>query len=264
MKAENQNKLAIIIASCDKYADLWESVVSEFNKKWEDCPYNIYLVSNQKKYSCDRVQQVLVGEDVDWSTTMQLAVQKIDEDYILFWLDDVFLDSSIDTCVIAKHFEWMFENEADFLRLRANPRPKEYSGAYGKLSTKASYRVSIFATIWKKNVFLDLVSPGESAWEFELIGTTRSTKYEKFYAVRRDCFKYRHGVEKGKWIPSTYRWLSEKGYALNDREVMTRKESIYSMTRKLKSKLLDFFPEDQRRNVLVLANKLYRATGLRN
>lgn len=255
--------LAIVVASCDKYADLWLPVVSQLNINWPDCPYNFYIVGNEQRRDFKNFKQLLVGQDRDWSTTMKAAIEQIDEDYVLFWLDDVFLNSKVDTQEIKKHFAWVVENKVDFLRLRANPRPEKYQSGYGRLGVNASYRVSIFATIWHRKKFLDVVIPGESAWEFELNGTERSKVYSNFFAVERSVFRYRHGVEKGKWLVLTYRWLRSSGYELSGREIMTKKETFYAAVRKGKSITLDLFPESRRKSVIKAANFLYKILGVK-
>ncbi len=40
------SELAILVCSCDKYADVWEPFFKLFFKFWPDCPYPIYLLSN--------------------------------------------------------------------------------------------------------------------------------------------------------------------------------------------------------------------------
>ena len=42
------DKLAILVLSCDGYTDLWRPFFENFKKKWGDCPYDIYLLTNKK------------------------------------------------------------------------------------------------------------------------------------------------------------------------------------------------------------------------
>ena len=47
--------ISILVCSCDKYEDLWNPMFGMFFKFWEDCPLNIYLMTNNKKYNHEKV-----------------------------------------------------------------------------------------------------------------------------------------------------------------------------------------------------------------
>lgn len=42
--------VAVVVASCDAYADLWEPFFRLFRRYWPDCPYPVYLGSNFRTY----------------------------------------------------------------------------------------------------------------------------------------------------------------------------------------------------------------------
>ena len=44
------NKCSVIISSCDKHEDAWMPFF-HLLKKWWDCPYPVYLVTETKSYS---------------------------------------------------------------------------------------------------------------------------------------------------------------------------------------------------------------------
>ena len=62
--------LAILICSCDAYADVWDPFFTLFFRHWPDCPWPIYLIANHRRYPDDRVNTLLLGDDKDWSTNI--------------------------------------------------------------------------------------------------------------------------------------------------------------------------------------------------
>jgi len=45
---ELNGKIAVLVVSCDKYADLWPPFFQLFLRFWPECPFSVYLISNQK------------------------------------------------------------------------------------------------------------------------------------------------------------------------------------------------------------------------
>lgn len=267
MKENKHNSLAIIVASCDKYSDLWTPFFFEFFKNWTDNPYPVYLVSNHKSYDDSRVHTLLAGDDLDWSSTVLKCIDQISHTHCLFLIDDAFLSKKVENHRIMELFDFVSMSQANFLRLRSNPIPSEtISDQIGVLGKNASYRVSLFATIWKIETLRKILKKGESAWEFELNGTDRSKTYDAFYSVRQDVFQYQHGVERGVWIRPTAFNLERAGYKLNYeyRPLMSKQENVKLKYRLFKSWILHRLPERYRTRALEIAGKTYRFFGLRN
>jgi hypothetical protein len=266
MSIVNAPSLAIVVASCDKYSDLWKPLFGEFFCHWPDCPYPVYLIANHERYPDTRVTTLLAGDDVDWSSTISAGLDQIEHSHVLFWIDDAFLDKDVRTSEIEKYLTKMNELEANFFRLRSNPLPgKKLNAEIGILAQEAAYRVTLFATIWKMSTLKKLLLPGESAWAFELQGTERSRTLDGFYTVLNDVFSYLHGVERGVWILPTARALELRGYQLDYhyRRCMSRNEDFKMNYRLFKQSLFHHIPEHQRENALRLVNSCYRLFRLR-
>ena len=56
-----RHQSAVLILSCDKYADIWTTFFAFFFKYWPDCPFTIYLASNEKQFEHDRVVTIRKG-----------------------------------------------------------------------------------------------------------------------------------------------------------------------------------------------------------
>jgi hypothetical protein len=257
--------LAIVIASCDKYSDLWPTLFGEFFEHWPDCHFPIFLVANHRRYDDPRVTTLLAGDDLDWSTTIARALEGVPQSHILFWIDDAFLSAPVDTCEVARFFDWMVAVEANFLRLRPGPAPEQWLDRdIGILAPDAAYRVSLFATIWRRSLLDEILKPGESAWQFEVEGTKRSQSIDGFFSVRAELFQYLHGVERGIWIRSTAHALQKKGYDIPEgRPIMSRVEALRLRYRVFKTWILHRVPERHRQAVLTGVQRFYRRVGLR-
>ncbi|MRI34329.1 hypothetical protein EOPP23_15170 [Endozoicomonas sp. OPT23] len=266
MSTIQESSLAIVVASCDKYSDLWQPMFEEFFKHWPDCPFPLYLVANHQTYNDDRVTTLCAGDDLDWSTTVARALQGLNHSHILFWIDDAFLSEDVDTGRVQELCNFAFDQKTNFLRLRPNPKPGKWLNRdIGILNSNAAYRVSLFATIWKIDALNSILKHGESAWQFEVNGTERSRKMDGFYTTGNDVFKYLHGVERGVWILPAARILQKKGYAIDFeyRRIMTEWENMLLKYRLFKSWVLHQIPEKYREETLRRVQRFYRWIGLR-
>jgi hypothetical protein len=221
--------LAILVVSCDKYVDLWQPFFALFRRFWPDCPYTVYLLSNYRKIDEKGVVSILVGEDYSWSDNLIQALPSIREEYVFMIVDDLFFIDYVQTEHLQRAFAWINRERPDYVRLNPLPKPdKPYNDLVGVVSEGTLYRTATVMSVWKKTVLLDLLKPGENAWQFEIYGTVRSDEYEKFYSTWRALVPFINCVIKGKWRRSVIRRMKSLGVPLdlNKREIMTVPESL--------------------------------------
>lgn len=198
MKATS--KVEILVLTFDGFSDVWPIFFDRFYSNWPDCPFQINLLSNYLIYPDKRVRSLCIGEDKDWSTSVIKGLELIEADYILTIFDDLILKEKVDQAKIMKLVQLTLFEGYDYFRFRPYPSPDKINDeGYGKISQKAEYRVSLCTALIKKSVLGDLLKGGESAWDFELYGTLRSTKYNSFYATTKSLLPYYNAIEKGKW-----------------------------------------------------------------
>ena len=251
--------ISILITSCDKFYDTWEIVTQSFKDYWPDCPYDIYLMTNEISYTHSKIKNIQIGKDESWSLNLKNALDKINTKYVLIWLDDVFLSQKVDN----NHFDliekFIKENSINFLRLRPTPVPSKWDGDFGEIYQNALfYRVSIFATIWDIKTINDLLIDVESSWDFEIKGSIRSSKYDGFYCIRNEPFAYMHGIEKGLWKIDALNWLKgrEIDVDLVYRRSMTYEEAKQFRSSKWKNLFLNLLPPRFKYNFLYLYQKI--------
>ena len=246
------DRVAALVVSCDKYSDLWEPYFSLFWRFWPDCPFSVYLLNNNIDLTIPQVQILSVGEDISWSDNLRKAITPLKEEYILLLIEDFFICDFIDTAKLLEVLARALDKKVNCIRMTALPKPdKRIDEAIGIASKGTVYRTSVVSSVWKKGVLLDLLKPGENAWDFEINGSVRSDAYDAFYSTCQNHFPTINGVIKGKWQRSAIRKLKSFGIEpdLTNRTVMSRKEATLFSLKEFRTKTLHLFPAKHRRKV---------------
>lgn len=212
---------AVIVSSCDAYADVWEPFFTLFFRYWPDCPFPIYLISNEKIYPDTRVTTLRVGPDKGWATNTQEALGRITTPYILWIVEDLFLEKSTDTDHVVRLLEYLKERHAATVRLFPSPPPDTtFPNALdiGVMSNHADYRVSLLAGLWDKEIFISLIREGETAWQMEIDGTERSRSLDaEFFSAQRPVLHFleRTMIVRGKWMYEAVKLCRREHVPLN-------------------------------------------------
>jgi hypothetical protein len=225
-----KNDCAILIVSCDKYRDLWEPFFTTFWAQWPDCPFPVYLQSNTVSYTGKfkkRVKNLLTGEDVNWSRSLKTTLGQFPEKYIFMWNEDLFLSSPISSALFSQYFSLMKKLAAKHIHYRCIPPADSVTenGALGVYGRGMPYR-SIVMGFWDKAYLASRLLDGESPWQFEIMGSYRTSYDDGFFCATKEIIPFVHMAEKGKWqyegvkycrehnIPITLsaRGLSTQGY----------------------------------------------------
>lgn len=214
----NNPSFAILVLSCDKYSDLWTGFFSCFFKNVPlGLESQIYLGSNTKACSIAGVSTILSGGDEGWSDSYIKILNKIPEDYLLVFLEDIFISSALNRKYFEDVLHFALEKQVNYIRFLPNPKPDRHTchPLIGEIAPGAPYRATVCG-LWNRQSLLSLLQPGESPWDFEIFGSRRSSYQPKYYSTRVPLFKYKNLVEKGFWIHSSIRWARSEGISLNE------------------------------------------------
>lgn len=220
----NDNNVAILIPSFDGYQDLWKPFFHCLFKYWPDCPYPVYLGSNFQTHEDPRVKPVKIGPDRDYSSNLIAMLSEIPHEWVIIMIEDILLSSPVHTNRVTRTVAEGGAHHAGLLQLlprrfdpivefAAHPISKELS----ELPIGLPYRATINLGLWRKNVLLKLLNPGESAWEFEYQGTKRTFMLkDRFLCMSRKyiadpLFIYVHGIIKRKWAFPAPKFLQREG-----------------------------------------------------
>jgi hypothetical protein len=217
----------VLISSFDGYSDCWGPVAHGFSKYWPDCPFPIRLMTGVKDFPDPRIQVIPLAPDRGWSNQMLKALPHVDTPFVLYFQEDYWLNEPVHTARLLTYLEHMKTHGLNYLRLLAKPLPDHDSPLdprLGILADGAEYRTSVQIAFWRREVLLDLIVPGESAWDFELNGTKRSRKYgATFLSVKRHLKDdYGNGirylcsaVNQGKWSRRAHEYAAVEHLAVD-------------------------------------------------
>lgn len=221
------NNLSILVNTCDTYDDLWEPFFKLFDKfggELKKCP--IYLNTESKTFSYSGLNIICpnkYNEPVEWGRRLRKTLSEIKTDYVLFLLDDFFLQRPANTEMIFQCLTWLKKNENigafSLLSLKKSDEPSNHFENFCFIQPTTPYRLNSQAAVWNKEILLNSLLDIESPWDWETYGNQRNTVILKdidFYCISElveepyfynsefhnkkysnDCV--RNAVIRGKW-----------------------------------------------------------------
>lgn len=201
-------KTAYLIISCDAYSDLWDAHFRCLDEKWPDCPFPKFILANHRESGWPDIRTIKAGDDLSWSDNLKkgLDILRRDFEYVLLTFDDLFLLKEVDNQKINKVIEAFVPIGGSFIQMIPwINRPEPVNGLFGRIPPGSLYRPNCVYALWNIDVLQNLLIPGESAWQFEKNGSSRSDRYDGFYATLESLFVYRNTVIKGRIIPQDAR-----------------------------------------------------------
>ncbi len=227
-----ESDLAILVVSCDAYQDLWYPFFSCFFKYWPDCPYPVYLGSNCLCFPDPRVRPVLVGPDVDYTSNLLKMLEQVKQDWLILWIEDRVLSAPVNTARLGNLIRLAQNQKAGYLKLIAShpfAMVKDKSQEIGEIPRGQRYRVCITVALWKKDILLRLLHPGETAWDIERRGSQRSSQLdEKFLSLSASIMNNPplsnvHLVTQGRVLRDACKFLKHEELQeyLRDRRIQT-------------------------------------------
>ena len=195
---------------------------------WPDCPYPIYLNTEDKNYN-HSVLKVQCVHPIDiytnkkkthiikWGERLIQVLNQIDSKYVLMFLEDFFLKSPVRSDMIEKCLCIMDDNEKiACMRLKNNTYYEDelLFEEFSEVRKNWQYIVTTQVAVWRKDFLIEILRKNESAFDFEFYGSGRFNKiYSKQgYKIlaHRSGFppicdyefevKYGYGIVQGKWL----------------------------------------------------------------
>ena len=245
------NNLAILVISCDKYFDVIDPFFDLFYKFWNDCPYKIYLGTNNYSYNHKQIniQNINIGDDLSWCDNLRKMIDIIDESYILLFLDDYFLCRPVETSIIENMIKISISKDVSCFKFTPTVKSKiKYVSIKDVFVIDSShdYCINAAISIWNKNVLKKLLKPGYSAWDFEVLNSKKCKSEGKlpglFLQTKKTYFFIKNGVIKGKWFRESVYFCKKHGIFIDTRkrEIMSLKETVYEY---IKIYLYRFLPK---------------------
>lgn len=245
--------IAIVVPSCDNYSDLWTPFFQCLHRFWPDCPYPIYLITNHKQSPDTGATTISIGDDLSWSDNLITALRQIPEPYVFVHIEDLFLVQKVNTVKVKTLFDWAIANKINYLKtIRGHHNAGvSYNDWVCGIPRGSLYRASLMMTLYKKEVLLNLLKHGESAWDFEVHATERSDSYDNFYQVKENYFSIINTIIKRKWQRSATKLMRTLNISidLSSRQVMTYAEQFRYTMRVFRAALFGLFPVSVKRKL---------------
>jgi len=197
---KDSGNFAVLVVSCDRYADMWEPFFRFFRMFWKDCPFKIYLTTNFKTPDISGVTVLNSGFESDWSSELASALRRIPEKNIILFLEDYFIREIVDEAELKSYLEYFSESGAAYMKLGCFSSKYNELWPYktlknfpkvGIIEKSAKYLVCLQLTLWEKSFLESILVPGESPWQFEINGSRRCEKTRRdFLCVKESKFRF--------------------------------------------------------------------------
>jgi hypothetical protein len=211
-----EQRFAVLVLSCDKYSDVWPAFFKCFRASFPAGSWPVYLGANTKVCGEPGVTTLLSGDDPDWSTSYKRILRQIPEAKLFVILEDLFAASRVDEDLLSKSLAFLFSSDAKHLRYWPGTKidaPTE-DADIGRFARGAPYRSTVCG-FWDREYLLGLLLEGESPWDFEIVGSYRTSYVDGFYGLTKPLFEFRNMIEKGSWIPESVQWAKANGVELD-------------------------------------------------
>jgi len=192
----------VLVASCDKYADLLRPFSALWRKFWPDCPFETVLVTETQPAQSlcfDRI--VACGKGGTWCSRLVTALEQIETDYVLMLCDDYYLEQPVDTARILTRLDQAKRFDAVDLRMVPNPVTKiPFREDLREYRKNTAYCISTLAGIWNRAFLRRLALGKNSIWEFERLGSFEvGNETRPILGTPTREFPFVDAVHKGCW-----------------------------------------------------------------
>lgn len=226
-----KEKLTLVINSCNKFSDLWQTHIGLLNENWSDRRIETLLVTECDTSSrFDGVRIISAGEGKEYPQRMARALLDIKTEYILITLDDYFPIHKIENSRIERLIEIMDVEKLDYIRLFPDPNShkpfKNYKKMY-EIPLDVNYAVNLYQGIWRKDFVEKTLRDSQTIWKYEVSLTPIARELgAKCVLSKGGEFEILDVIRKGKLLHKADRWLRKHNIALPEREVISYKEEL--------------------------------------
>lgn len=257
----NYNKdMAIVIITCDAYMDVMKEYMRYFHMNWEDCPFELIVVTEDVAIDDERITCITAGKGTTWTQRAIIGIEKVDCPYIFMTMDDGFISKRVDTDKVLGILEFIKENGIKYYRnpkrvykCKKNPVFEERPNVY-KIRKDEVYGIDFGHNIWEKGKIRELLGDGSrSAWQIEeylndIALNSETGYYDDIVSDKENFLSIVETVSGGKWMPKEIKKLEELGVPvkLGEREILPKSDGHRRFLHGIAYKIV---PQKQRKNV---------------
>lgn len=221
------NDCTILVNSCDRYYETWKPFFELFKIQWNECPYRIVLNTETKSYRDPEIVVETINSPTEktWSSRLKNVLNHIDTEYVMFFLDDEFLGSPVNTNEFENALTYMRNHQdVGYILLRHSEKQNKHESRryFARSELTEKYQLVCLSALYRRDFLIKILRNHESPWEFERYATRRLKKYHyqvlqysSDYPVIFEYYDRSIGVCRGKWLPQTKAFLEGYGIEVN-------------------------------------------------
>ncbi|HEY3662170.1 MAG TPA: hypothetical protein VGL24_03370 [Chthoniobacterales bacterium] len=217
-----KSSVALLVSSCDAFFDAWRPFHAFFEKFWDDCPLEMFLLTNELMIHSPRMRGIAVGEDRGWSSNLLFALEQIAHPYVLYFQEDYFLTAPVERAQLAADFAHVINGDADSLCFRARSKPeaapRPLNDRFGVVPLDSDGRTRCQVTLWKRSALQSILREGETAWNFEARGSARTQEMQILSYASRENAPIRYlmsAISRGLWMPDAIELCRSQGVTVD-------------------------------------------------
>ncbi len=211
----------VIVNTCDQYAPVIPKWLTFWYRYWT-LPHRIVIVG-VSHYSLKApidlrdapVSAFYVEKDNGWAYNLLVYLEKrklmYGESPFLMLMDDHII-FEVDNDLIRTAQDIIERPDVGCVRLVPWPGPTLPYNApgFGEIDKRQEYAISLQASFWKPQTLIDLLDPGWSPWQIELLGSKRAAGYDKRFIGCQSCaINYKDYFCRGKPREGHAAWVDE-------------------------------------------------------
>lgn len=223
-------RLTIIVGSCDKYKDIAEHYLRFLRKNWPQCPYRVLVAMEEEKVDANLAETVLNGKGATWTKEIINSIARTSSQYILLTVDDLFISEPVDGTAMEDVVDFIEKNKIlyyripKFIELKSGKKHPPYPGSHYavRIPKNSAYNVTIGSSIWERSELLRILGDGtKSAWDLEdsfleqAANSHESGYLEGYASDSRLLLNSIHAITAGRWIRRSVKQLRKLGYNLD-------------------------------------------------
>lgn len=224
-----ENKLEIIISSCEKYSDLWDLHLMHLNKFWGNRKIKTTIVTDCPHKAKDKdVLIFAAGEGLEMPQRLKVALLNIKTEYILITLDDYFLTKQVENEKIERLVKIMDKEGLDYIRMFPIPKEKKKMKEYEKMywiDLNRNYGVNLYPGIWRASFLKATFREEYNAWNYEVSLTKIAREMQMKCAMSRgNEFLFMDIIRKGLILRKAAKYLNKNNFYLARKKVSINEE----------------------------------------
>ena len=220
-------RLSVLISSCDKFSDLWAENTRLYQKHWKENSCRTFLVTDSKRqWDSEQIELVPVDGEKSFPLRIRRALECVTTPYVLVTLDDYFLIDPVENRKIEYLLDRMQQERIQSLSLynRRVTNEKKYLPLeqLRAIDLHKKYAVTLYPAIWEVAFLKETIRADMSPWLYEVSLTKSAIEADaKCMESLSGVFNILDVVRKGKVLHKAKTYFKKHGIDIGNRPTIS-------------------------------------------